>query len=75
MPALTAELVSRPVDVIVAGGGLALVVKEATATIPVVALSGGDPVKSGLIASLNRPGGNITGVNFFTGNWGASALS
>ena len=66
LPALAAEFVSNKVDVIGASGGpaSARAAKNATSTIPIVFTSGGDPIAMGLVASLARPGGNLTGVSF-----------
>jgi putative ABC transport system substrate-binding protein len=75
VPAQAAELVRLQVAVIVASGGSSAVAKAATTTIPIIFLMGDlDPITSGLVTSLNRPGGNVTGVMLFTSLLGAKRL-
>jgi putative tryptophan/tyrosine transport system substrate-binding protein len=74
LPALVAELIHWPVAVIAGNLISVLAAKAATTSVPIVFAAGGDPVRDGLVASLNRPGGNVTGVNFFTGEIGAKRL-
>src|SRR5262245_32338165 len=76
LPALAAELARLPVGLIVSTGGepAALAAKSATSTIPIVFATGSDPIKAGLVASYNRPGGNATGINFLTADMEAKRL-
>ena len=74
LPALVTELLRRPVTMIVGNTPSALAAKAATSTVPIVFAAGGDPVIDGLVASLNRPGGNVTGVSFISVELGAKQL-
>jgi putative ABC transport system substrate-binding protein len=76
LASLAEELVRHPVTLLAAIGGTvsAVAAKTATATIPIVFMNGGDPVRAGLVTSLNRPGANVTGVSFFVTTLGAKRL-
>jgi putative ABC transport system substrate-binding protein len=76
LPALATDLVTHQASVIVATGGgpSAMAAKTATTTVPIVFTFGSDPVKAGLVASFNRPGGNLTGVSWFSSDLGPKRL-
>ncbi len=74
LPALVSDFIRRPVAVIVGNTLAAVAAKPATTTVPIVFTTGTDPVQDGLVASLNRPGGNVTGVSFLTGMLGPKRL-
>jgi putative tryptophan/tyrosine transport system substrate-binding protein len=74
LPALVTGLINRPAAVIVGNTLAALRAKAATATIPIVFTTGSDPVRDGLVTSLARPGGNVTGVVFIAGDLGSKRL-
>jgi len=67
LPALAAELTRKPVAVIVANSIAALAAKSATSTVPIVFVTGSDPIGDGLVTSFSRPGGNVTGISFLSG--------
>ena len=73
LPALAADLVRAPAAVIVGDSVAAIAAKEAGA-VPVIFVTGGDPVTQGVVASLNRPGSHVTGISFSTGTFGAKRL-
>ena len=74
LSALVAELIRRQAAVLVGNSPSALMAKAATTTVPIVFVTGGDPVRDGLVANLNRPSGNITGVSFFGALLGVKRL-
>src|SRR5262249_40308235 len=76
LPALAAELIKLQLTVIVAAGvAPALAAKAATTSTPIVFIAPADPVQFGLVTSLNRPGGNLTGFNAYSGELGAKGLA
>ncbi len=74
LPELTADLIHKPVAVIIANDPAAHAAQAATTTVPIVFITGSDPVREGLVASLSRPGGNVTGVVFISSELGTKRL-
>jgi putative ABC transport system substrate-binding protein len=74
LPFVVAELLRRQVALIVGNTPSALAAKAQTTTVPIVFVTGGDPVRVGLVASLNRPGGNVTGISFMSVELAAKQL-
>jgi putative ABC transport system substrate-binding protein len=76
LPGLAVDLIRRPVAVLIASGGdvAPKAAKAASSSVPILFAMGGDPVAAGLVATLNRPGGNLTGVVFFAGSLGPKRL-
>jgi ABC-type uncharacterized transport system substrate-binding protein len=74
LPVLVGDLIRRPVAVIVGNHNAAVAAKAATTTIPIIFATGSDPVRDGLVGSLNRPGANITGVTFLVSGLGEKRL-
>src|SRR6266446_6770849 len=75
LPLLVADLLRRQASLIVGNTPAALAAKAATTTVPIVFMTGSDPVRNGLVASINRPGGNVTGVSFISVELGAKQLT